>query len=105
MAKKYMNIPVPPEVYQRVRAIADEGGQTMGGLIKVWARQCAHPKAGLVTVGYANITPAAPENSQVTQHVEIMRCIACGQLVVSPCDIYDADQRIIRAAVNAETGA
>jgi len=94
MPKKiYMNIPVPPDVYTEVRKVADANGRTMGGQVKMWARECPHPAGKRILLGHTIVL--YPPAGKVTVDVKIWQCQECGRLIVLPADGFDGDQRAV----------
>ena len=93
----YKNIPVSPDVYEKVKRIAQDNGRTLGGQVMMWVGECSHPTkqrrlVGRTIVGYPPSDLIAP--------VKIWQCGECGRLLVLPVDGFDGDTRSL---VSAET--
>jgi hypothetical protein len=99
MAKQYKNIPVPPDIYERVKLISQENGRTMGGQVMVWARECPHPADARQRMGEATVMYPG---SGITVRVQILHCRDCNRLMVLPSDPFDADQRAIAESAYSE---
>jgi len=99
MPKIYKNIPVSPEVYQKVTQIAASNFRTLGGQVTAWVMECSHPAGQRTMLG--NIVVIYP-GSQTTVPVQIWQCQDCGRMLILPAEGQDVDHRPIVSLAETE---
>lgn len=77
----YKPIQVPPEVHATIQQIAKANRRTIGGQVAFWASACKHPTDNLQPVGNTDLSIGYNSHT-VHEHVVILRCRDCGELVI-----------------------